>query len=37
MIIICETKATEAQINALQHKIEEAGLVAHRLTASSTR
>jgi 3-deoxy-7-phosphoheptulonate synthase len=30
MIIICETKATEAQINALQHKIEEAGLVAHR-------
>jgi 3-deoxy-7-phosphoheptulonate synthase len=30
MIIICETKATEAQINALQQKIREAGLVAHR-------
>ena len=30
MIIICETKATEVQINALQEKIREAGLVAHR-------
>jgi len=30
MIIICEAKATEAQIQALQQKIQEAGLVAHR-------
>ncbi len=30
MIIICETKATETQINAIQQKIQEAGLVAHR-------
>ncbi len=30
MIIICETRATEAQINAVQQKIREAGLVAHR-------
>jgi len=30
MIIICETKATEAQINAIQQRIREAGLVAHR-------
>ncbi len=30
MILICEAKATEAQINALQAKIEEAGLVVHR-------
>jgi len=30
MIIICETKATEVQIHALQEKIREAGLVAHR-------
>jgi len=30
MIIICEAKATEAQIQALQRKIQEAGLVAHR-------
>jgi 3-deoxy-7-phosphoheptulonate synthase len=30
MIIICEAKATEAQINAVQAKIREAGLVVHR-------
>jgi len=30
MIIICEAKATEAQIQAVQQKIREAGLVAHR-------
>ena len=30
MIIICEAKATEAQIQALQQKIHEAGLVVHR-------
>lgn len=30
MIIICEAKATEAQINALQQKIHEAGLDVHR-------
>jgi 3-deoxy-7-phosphoheptulonate synthase len=30
MIIICEAKATETQIQALQQKIHEAGLVAHR-------
>jgi 3-deoxy-7-phosphoheptulonate synthase len=30
MIIICEARATEAQINALQQKIREAGLVVHR-------
>jgi 3-deoxy-7-phosphoheptulonate synthase len=30
MIIICEAKATEAQIGALQQKIHEAGLVVHR-------
>jgi 3-deoxy-7-phosphoheptulonate synthase len=30
MIIICETKATENQINALQQKVREAGLVVHR-------
>ena len=30
MIIICETKATEAQINAIQQKIREAGLEVHR-------
>jgi 3-deoxy-7-phosphoheptulonate synthase len=30
MIIICEAKATEAQINALEQKIREAGLVIHR-------
>jgi 3-deoxy-7-phosphoheptulonate synthase len=30
MIIICENKATEAQINAIQLKIREAGLVIHR-------
>ena len=30
MIIICEAKATEAQIQAVQQKIQEAGLVAHR-------
>ena len=30
MIIICEAKATEAQIQVLQQKIHEAGLVAHR-------
>ena len=30
MIIICEAKATEAQINAVQQKIREAGLVVHR-------
>ncbi len=30
MIIVCETKATEAQINALQQIIREAGLQVHR-------
>jgi 3-deoxy-7-phosphoheptulonate synthase len=30
MIIVCEAKATEAQINALTQKIHEAGLVVHR-------
>jgi 3-deoxy-7-phosphoheptulonate synthase len=30
MIIICEAKATEVQINAIQAKIREAGLVVHR-------
>ncbi len=30
MIIICEAKATEAQINAVESKIREAGLVVHR-------
>jgi 3-deoxy-7-phosphoheptulonate synthase len=30
MIIICEAKATEAQIQAIQQKIQEAGLVVHR-------
>jgi len=30
MIIICEAKATEAQIQALEQKINEAGLVVHR-------
>ena len=30
MIIICETKATENQISALQQKIREAGLDIHR-------
>jgi 3-deoxy-7-phosphoheptulonate synthase len=30
MIIICETKATEAQINALEQIIRNAGLVVHR-------
>jgi 3-deoxy-7-phosphoheptulonate synthase len=30
MIIICEAKATEAQIEALQQKIRDAGLVVHR-------
>ena len=30
MIIICEAKATEAQIHAVQQKIREAGLVVHR-------
>jgi len=30
MIIICEARATEAQIAALQQKIQEAGLVVHR-------
>jgi len=30
MIIICEAKATEAQIGALQQKIRDAGLVVHR-------
>jgi 3-deoxy-7-phosphoheptulonate synthase len=30
MIIICEAKATETQIGALQQKIQEAGLVVHR-------
>ncbi len=30
MIIVCETKATEAQINALQQAIREAGLQVHR-------
>lgn len=30
MIIICEAKATEAQISLLQQKIQEAGLLVHR-------
>jgi 3-deoxy-7-phosphoheptulonate synthase len=30
MIVICETKATEAQIQAVQQKVQEAGLVVHR-------
>jgi len=30
MIIICEAKATETQIAAIQRKIQEAGLVVHR-------
>jgi 3-deoxy-7-phosphoheptulonate synthase len=30
MIIVCEAKATEAQISAVQQKIREAGLVVHR-------
>ena len=30
MIIVCETKATEAQISAIQQKIREAGLEVHR-------
>ena len=30
MIIICEARATEAQISALQQKIREAGLDVHR-------
>ncbi len=30
MIIICETKATEAQISAVQQKIRDAGLEVHR-------
>jgi 3-deoxy-7-phosphoheptulonate synthase len=30
MIIICETKATEAQIAAIQKKVQDAGLVVHR-------
>ena len=30
MIIICETKATETQIVALQQKIRDAGLEVHR-------
>jgi 3-deoxy-7-phosphoheptulonate synthase len=30
MIIICETKATEAQIGAVEKKIREAGLTVHR-------
>jgi 3-deoxy-7-phosphoheptulonate synthase len=30
MIIICEARATEAQIGAVQQKIREAGLVVHR-------
>ena len=30
MIIVCEAKATEAQINAVQQKIREAGLDVHR-------
>lgn len=30
MIIVCETKATEAQINALQQAVREAGLQVHR-------
>jgi 3-deoxy-7-phosphoheptulonate synthase len=30
MIIICEAKATEAQIGAIQQKIHDAGLVIHR-------
>jgi 3-deoxy-7-phosphoheptulonate synthase len=30
MIIICEAKATEAQVKAVEHKIKEAGLTVHR-------
>jgi len=30
MIIVCETKATEAQINVIEQKIREAGLQVHR-------
>ncbi len=30
MIVVCETKATEAQINAVQEKIRQAGLGVHR-------
>ena len=30
MIIICETKATEAQVRAVENKIREAGLTVHR-------
>jgi 3-deoxy-7-phosphoheptulonate synthase len=30
MIVVCEPKATEAQINAVQDKIRQAGLVVHR-------
>ena len=30
MIIICETKATEAQIKAVEDKIKEVGLTVHR-------
>jgi 3-deoxy-7-phosphoheptulonate synthase len=30
MIIICETKATEAQVKAVENKIKEAGLTVHR-------
>jgi 3-deoxy-7-phosphoheptulonate synthase len=30
MIIVCETRITEAQINAIQQKIREAGLEVHR-------
>jgi hypothetical protein len=30
MIIVCETKATEAQIGAVEQKIREAGLRVHR-------
>ena len=30
MIIVCETKATEAQISAVQQKIRDAGLQVHR-------
>jgi len=34
MIIVCETRATEAQINALQQTIREAGLEVHRSDGS---
>ncbi|MBN2242952.1 MAG: hypothetical protein JW793_09710 [Acidobacteria bacterium] len=30
MIIICEAKATEAQVKAVENKIKEAGLTVHR-------